>query len=769
MSWFRWLYTQNLLTSAVTTTGDKLVISHDDIVHPKYGQLATRDSRNLYLSCLEIVSPSTVSRANHSAYSATAPVSASALVHARLGHPSPTVVRSALKYPNMPRTAVHDSISCEACLSSKSTRVIPKTTTGPVTFAPLQLLHCDLSGPHAGGPSSLFYFCILLDDFTRFKAVGPILKKSDAADFIIKVIKAWTNHFSSRGGYRVCNFRSDNGGEFVNSTLTSFFAAEGSQTQLTVPGNSHQNGRAERAIRSVLDKTRTMITASSLPSPLYPHALQHAAFLLNRLPTPVLQNRPPFELWHGARPILSQLKVFGCAAFVNVPPNHRQSKLVARAIKGVYLGSDPFRKAHLVYDLATRQVITSSHVRFQENVFLFARPSTSTVVSATSIGGGGSGGGSFPSISAPAPGLTQGPRVSSPPSPSPPSTPSDSTVAQSPGSSAASSSASAPVSPAASTTPSSQPPSTPTPVPSPISVPSPTPAPTSAPVPSDTSVPSTSAALTAPSRAVVSAQRSDSPPSDSYESSDDSYTAPASREVPTLTASREVPTLTAPRKVPSLPSTRKVPSLPAPRTVPSLPAPRTVPSLLPVPRNRLSAPTAPLGLPHPAVEAPPTIPGSSSAIPMEIDSTYTEPESMSEDGYGMEVVSDQEFFDAPEQYGTHPRSSPLISTRSSMDVSSDQEEYPDPSTYMDIVVMDSDDFSSYHDSEMEDASDMDPLPLIRPTSNMEMEDASDTVSSTPHLLLYPCLRHFIVHSFYPCPSILASDSFAIAIGSLGAT
>ncbi|ABN65867.2 predicted protein [Scheffersomyces stipitis CBS 6054] len=134
--------TQNLLSiSAVTTTGDKLVISHDDIVRLKYGQLATRDSRNLYLSCLKIVRPSTVSRANHSAYSApapvtvaapaadagVAPVSASALVHARLGHPSPTVVRSALKYPNMPRTVVHDSISCEACLSSKSTRVIRKT------------------------------------------------------------------------------------------------------------------------------------------------------------------------------------------------------------------------------------------------------------------------------------------------------------------------------------------------------------------------------------------------------------------------------------------------------------------------------------------------------------------------------------------------------------------------------------------------------------------------------------------------------------------
>ena len=55
---------------------------------------------------------------------------------------------------------------------------------------------------------------------------------------------------------------------------------------------------------------------------------------------------------------------------------------------------------------------------------------------------------------------------------------------------------------------------------------------------------------------------------------------------------------------------------------------------------------------------------------------------MSEDGYDMEVVSDQEFFDAPDQYGTHPRSSPLISTRSSMDVLLDQEEYPDPSTYM---------------------------------------------------------------------------------------
>ena len=74
---------------------------------------------------------------------------------------------------------------------------------------------------------------------------------------------------------------------FVNLTLTSVFAAEGVQARLTVPSNSHRNGRYERAIDSNLDKASTIITTSSLPWSLFRHALHHAAFLL--------KNRSPFS------------------------------------------------------------------------------------------------------------------------------------------------------------------------------------------------------------------------------------------------------------------------------------------------------------------------------------------------------------------------------------------------------------------------------------------------------------------------------------------
>lgn len=88
---------------------------------------------------------------------------------------------------------------------------------------------------------------------------------------------------------------------------------------------------------------------------------------------------------------------------------------------------------------------------------------------------------------------------------------------------------------------------------------------------------------------------------------------------------------------------------------------------------------------------------------MEIVST--DPEPMPEGCNDIEVVSDHELFDTPERSGTFPCPTPLISTRSSMDVLLYQEEFPDPSAYMDMVVIVSDDLSSYHNSEIEDTSD----------------------------------------------------------------
>jgi hypothetical protein len=44
-------------------------------------------------------------------------------------------------------------------------------------------------------------------------------------------------------------------------------------------------------------------------------AVVTAVYILNRSPTNVLNGRTSYEAWHGRKPAVSHLRVFGCLAF----------------------------------------------------------------------------------------------------------------------------------------------------------------------------------------------------------------------------------------------------------------------------------------------------------------------------------------------------------------------------------------------------------------------------------------------------------------------
>jgi hypothetical protein len=59
---------------------------------------------------------------------------------------------------------------------------------------------------------------------------------------------------------------------------------------------------------------------SGLPKVYWSHAIQHAVFLINRTPTKLLADKPPFEILHGAEPDLTVLKPFGCLCYASTLP-----------------------------------------------------------------------------------------------------------------------------------------------------------------------------------------------------------------------------------------------------------------------------------------------------------------------------------------------------------------------------------------------------------------------------------------------------------------
>nr|GFB13399.1 putative ribonuclease H-like domain-containing protein [Tanacetum cinerariifolium] len=82
-------------------------------------------------------------------------------------------------------------------------------------------------------------------------------------------------------------FRSNNGGEYVNSQMKLFFQSKGIVHQTTCPHTPKQNGVAERKNRLLLEMTRALIIESHVPKSFWPEALATAIYLINRLPTKI--------------------------------------------------------------------------------------------------------------------------------------------------------------------------------------------------------------------------------------------------------------------------------------------------------------------------------------------------------------------------------------------------------------------------------------------------------------------------------------------------
>uniref|UniRef100_A0A452XXJ4 Integrase catalytic domain-containing protein n=1 Tax=Aegilops tauschii subsp. strangulata TaxID=200361 RepID=A0A452XXJ4_AEGTS len=159
----------------------------------------------------------------------------------------------------------------------------------------------------------------------------------------------------------------DNGGEFLNSSLRSSLSAHGTSLRLSCPHTSPQNGKAERAIRSINDIIRTLLVQAHMPPKFWVEALHTSTYLLNVRPSRAIQHNTPHFMLYGTHP-----STFGCLCYPNLYAT-TPHKLSPRSTPCVLLGLPLEHKGYRCLDLLTRKVITSRHVVFDELTFPFAQ------------------------------------------------------------------------------------------------------------------------------------------------------------------------------------------------------------------------------------------------------------------------------------------------------------------------------------------------------------------------------------------------------------
>lgn len=89
--------------------------------------------------------------------------------------------------------------------------------------------------------------------------------------------------------------RFDNALEFQDYQCRQLFAEHGIHHQTTCIDRAEQNGRAERKHRNVLEMGRCLRFQAGLPKIFRGGRILTAAYIINRLPTPVLSNKLPMN------------------------------------------------------------------------------------------------------------------------------------------------------------------------------------------------------------------------------------------------------------------------------------------------------------------------------------------------------------------------------------------------------------------------------------------------------------------------------------------
>lgn len=281
--------------------------------------------------------------------------------HERLSHQNVGHVENLLKTMNV-KYKKENQFFCESCVMGKHHR-LPFNRSQSKSVKVGDLTHSDVCGPievkSLGGAR---YFVLFKDDFSHFRTVYFIKQKSEVAELVKKYMRSMKSDMSCS----VVVFRSDNGLEYINKNVKSFFESYGITHQTTVAYTPEQNGRAEREMRTIVEAARTLIHSKNLPVSFWAEAVNTAVYVLNRTGTSPIKNKTPYELLYKKKPVIDHLRIFGSTVYTHIP-KQRRKKWNVKAKKGILVGYCENTKGYRVWIAEEKAIEIARDVIVREN------------------------------------------------------------------------------------------------------------------------------------------------------------------------------------------------------------------------------------------------------------------------------------------------------------------------------------------------------------------------------------------------------------------
>jgi hypothetical protein len=154
------------------------------------------------------------------------------LWHQRLGHPGrDSLLKALASFPfTCNKTATH---ICSACQLGKHVR-LPFYSSTTVSYFPFQLLHSDVWTSPIQSIFGNKYYLVLLDDYTHYTWTFPLRCKSE----VLPTILAFHAYVSTQFQHPILALQTNNGHEFDNLALHTFFSNHSMALRLSRPYTS---------------------------------------------------------------------------------------------------------------------------------------------------------------------------------------------------------------------------------------------------------------------------------------------------------------------------------------------------------------------------------------------------------------------------------------------------------------------------------------------------------------------------------------------------
>ena len=315
--------------------------------------------------------------------------------HYKLGHKGMQEIQALARMNILPRHLSNTDIPiCEACqygkahLRSKGNSPLIDPTK---PIKPGDLIHVDQAISrtkgrcllHSGKPTKAKWSVITIFKDHASKKIFGEFQQSHGADETI-TSKHRVEREANQCGVKITKYRADNG-IFKSKAFQNDVDKLNQQLDFCGVDAHHQNGVAERAIRTIIESARTMLLHAMTKWPskvtfdLWPFAVRQAINIYNNIPRKDLNWCTPEEVFAGMTnpedrtkySFIKELKTFGCPCYVlntKSTPTKRLNKWTSKSTKCIYLGKSRSHASNvaLVLNLSTDHISPQYHIVFDE-------------------------------------------------------------------------------------------------------------------------------------------------------------------------------------------------------------------------------------------------------------------------------------------------------------------------------------------------------------------------------------------------------------------